>query len=698
MRRLVLVVLAAVWLAVTTGAAAGDPGAPGPYAVRHLTYRLAGVHLPEFRTASEVWGDVMAPVGAPGPRPLVIVLHGQHRTCRPGPRHPKGFPSRDWPCPKGWVPVPSHEGYRWLTRLLASQGDIAVSISADAVNAQNNAAPGVGALQRGVLVRHHLALWTTWATQGGDPWGGVFQGAVDTSHVVLVGHSRGGEGVAQAAAMALPTDPWRIRGLALIAPTAFGREATPGVDTMVLLPYCDGDVTDLQGQTYVDGRRDLVAGDTGLRSAVLLMGANHNAFNTVWARDGSDGDNWGYGPHGAAQNRVCGRHAKGRLTGVRQRAAGGAFIAALVKAATADDPESIDVLTGRVPAPASAGTARVLVSQNGAGDPQVYAPALTGAQPRAAGMRASVCRAYRLGAGDTCAGTTSPERQPHWVGMDDGGPYPAPLALELTWRARGAVVSLPLTGGTLDATGATAMVVRAVGDAAVRDQSLSLHLVDAAGGTADIPAVTPLVPLPGPRRGDGDLLPKLWAQTLRFPLTGAVIDVAHLVSAGLVSTSARGHVWVLDAALEVPQVRPVAQVTLPQVVLTHMRVRERGSRAFTVRLPVRVLGAVTRPAVLSIGVRSPDYRTTWQTLVIPPGATTASIPVRLPADRVFTGNRTFLVFAVARRDVVVGRYDGWVAVRDDDAKPRSHRRTDLTPAVSSAERWRSARPAPRTGR
>jgi pimeloyl-ACP methyl ester carboxylesterase len=101
------------------------------------------------------------------------------------------------------------------------------------------------------------------------------------STVVLVGHSRGGEGVERAAIDSRPDDPWRIQGLVLIGPTAFGRQVAAGVHTTVLLPFCDGDVSDLQGQQYVDIGRDLTR-DPALRSSVMAMGTNHNFYNTEW--------------------------------------------------------------------------------------------------------------------------------------------------------------------------------------------------------------------------------------------------------------------------------------------------------------------------------------------------------------------------------------------------------------------------------
>ena len=79
--------------------------------------------------------------------------------------------------------------------------------------------------------------------------------------VMTVGHSRGGEGVVRAAIRAGAGDRFKIKGQVLVAPTDFGRQVAVGVPTTVLLPFCDGDVSDLQGQQYVDQGARIAAGD-----------------------------------------------------------------------------------------------------------------------------------------------------------------------------------------------------------------------------------------------------------------------------------------------------------------------------------------------------------------------------------------------------------------------------------------------------
>ena len=59
------------------------------------------------------------------------------------------------------------------------------------------------------------------------------------------------------------------------------KQAVPGVPFVSLLPQCDGDVFDLQGQQFIDvGAR--IPGDQAPRAAVWVPGGNHNFLNTQW--------------------------------------------------------------------------------------------------------------------------------------------------------------------------------------------------------------------------------------------------------------------------------------------------------------------------------------------------------------------------------------------------------------------------------
>ena len=245
-----------------------DPATPGNLAVTTSDYELTPVKLPGMPRPIEMVGHVVEPTdAATGPRPLVLFMHGRHTYCyRPGKPKDDGG---EWPCAAPNKEVPSHLGYDYMQKSLASQGYATVSVRVNGINAQDFALEDGGADARAEIVKRHLDHWTTIAASH----------RVDLSRVVLVGHSRGGEGVDRAALEIPLSAPYRIAGQLLLAPTDFGTQTAAYVPTVTMLPYCDGDVFDLQGQRFTDTARDLTTDDTSLKSSVLVMGANHNYFN-----------------------------------------------------------------------------------------------------------------------------------------------------------------------------------------------------------------------------------------------------------------------------------------------------------------------------------------------------------------------------------------------------------------------------------
>ncbi len=118
-----------------------DPGKPGSYRTVSGEYALDSVKLPGFAVPIEMKAVVVAPTGATGHRPLALFLHGRHSTCYT----PDGDVSGDWPCPAGAKQIPSYRGYLRDQKLLASQGYVTVSISANGINAQDRWAEDAGA-------------------------------------------------------------------------------------------------------------------------------------------------------------------------------------------------------------------------------------------------------------------------------------------------------------------------------------------------------------------------------------------------------------------------------------------------------------------------------------------------------------------------------------------------------------------------
>ncbi|SDP02234.1 hypothetical protein SAMN05428967_0910 [Phyllobacterium sp. YR620] len=80
--------------------------------------------------------------------------------------------------------------------------------------------------------------------------------------------------------------PYDFKGAFMLAPTDFdGNRGINNVPLAVLLPGCDGDVRDLQGAFAYDHNRFGPASDMAPRYQIMVKGANHNYYNTVWTRD-----------------------------------------------------------------------------------------------------------------------------------------------------------------------------------------------------------------------------------------------------------------------------------------------------------------------------------------------------------------------------------------------------------------------------
>ena len=108
-------------------------------------------------------------------------------------------------------------------------------------------------------------------------------GKVDLQDIGLMGHSRGGEGVVEEYLYNQELgSPYGIDAVFALAPVDFSREVINDVPLGVMLPYNDGDVSDLQGVHFYDDARYNVPGDQAPKHTFYVIGANHNFFNTVW--------------------------------------------------------------------------------------------------------------------------------------------------------------------------------------------------------------------------------------------------------------------------------------------------------------------------------------------------------------------------------------------------------------------------------
>jgi dienelactone hydrolase len=325
--------------------ALADPGTTGPFKVVSLTYgagsdrhrtEFAGLATLKSRTVdgskllkdkegwrgkvrSWYWGfdtskmplnaRVWMPEG-PGPFPLILIVHGNHL-------------DTDY----------SDPGYAYLGELLASRGFILASIDENFLNF-NWSGDYETAEQpaRGWLLLEHLKLWREWARTKGHR----LEGKADLEHVVLMGHSRGGEAAATATTFNrmdyFPGDGrqkfdygFGIRGIVAIAPSD-GQYRPAGmprrlenVNYFVVQGGWDADVSAFMGSRQYTAVSFTPEFD-GFKAELWIYRANHGQFNTSWGRF----DNGG--PGGWMLN------VKPLLSGDEQRKIAGAYFSAFAEA------------------------------------------------------------------------------------------------------------------------------------------------------------------------------------------------------------------------------------------------------------------------------------------------------------------------------------------------------------------------------
>jgi hypothetical protein len=261
-----------------------DPGSPGPFVVSTAHYSLGteSYHPPDFDAGVEEQGFVHFPANLEcGPYPIIFMMHGGHTPCY---NPDTGSTSDDWPCDDDFTSFPNYRGYDYLGQQLASHGFITVSISANGINA--NISAGNWNYARAWLFQHHMDLWRDYATVGGPNLGGQFIGHVDLTRVGTLGHSRGGEGaVLQVGINESLGAPYGVGAVFTIGATNSERAVPTGVPLGVLLPYCDGDQDDFPSIAYFDDARYAVPGDPANKHTFLVIGANHDNYNTYWDPD-----------------------------------------------------------------------------------------------------------------------------------------------------------------------------------------------------------------------------------------------------------------------------------------------------------------------------------------------------------------------------------------------------------------------------
>lgn len=645
-----------------------DPGRPGPYRTVTGEYDLDPVRLPGFDTPVEMTAEVVAPKGVTGSRPLALFLHGRHGTCyKPG---SEDDVTGDWPCADGYKPIPSHLGYLRDQRLLASQGYVTVSISANGINAQDWEAEDAGAQARSSLVRQHLARWADWTARRSSAPAVVREAAeADLSRVLLVGHSRGGEGVNRAAMDSLYPPPaaedgyrgpvrWKVRGTVLIGPTVFGQNPVADVPSVTLLPGCDGDVSDLQGENFVDGTRGISRG-TALHSAVYMVGANHNYFNSEWTPGEAvapAGDDFWTDPE--QPDPVCAPGAATRLTAAQQHKAGATYIAAAARLFVAGDDRVRPLLDGSGKRAPSADPARVLTHAVGGRRSGGFLPdggaKVTGAR---------LCSAIDPDPAVACLDPETPGSSPHfawWETEQETGRS----AVDLKWSAPGTAARIT-PAEPLSLRGSQKLALRVFVPPNTTGTKFDVSVTDSSNRRVTLGSVR-VDGLPGSAS-----TASYWAQELRVPLSAATragLDLRHVESLELAPRSQSGRAWLMDAWGWAPGTPAVEAAALPRVDVGRTLVKEGDSGTRTYRVPVEISGHGS--GQVRVYVLDPDSgRAESRLVTVRPGSDAIDVPVEVKGDTAYGHDVEHDIAVKAVHHAVVGKHRGGLTVENDDPEP-----------------------------
>lgn len=281
-----------------------DPSTPGSYPVGTVEVDqasgISGISIPSSGptypgyNVTLAWARMMYPATAAGTAtpvngslsnyPVALLLHGRHHDCDTDGNGPGLVSNYTYPpatCPDSQR-IPSHEGYNYILERLASQGIVAISISAHQIQFDNGA---YNYEARGKLILKWLDKLRDWNNNGTDPFGGIFQGKLDMTRIALSGHSRGGEGVVAAQELNLTwPNPHSIVAVNAIAPTDQNGVSYLMTESpyYLLVGARDGDVSSMQGfrtydRAYPDG-----AANRKAKTVAWVYGANHNYFNSIW--------------------------------------------------------------------------------------------------------------------------------------------------------------------------------------------------------------------------------------------------------------------------------------------------------------------------------------------------------------------------------------------------------------------------------
>lgn len=648
---------------LATPAAVDDPSTPGAYTVTEAEYDFGDQAVP-LAAIGGIRGELtgkMYLTSAAGKRPTVVLLHGRHTSCSGTGANPLR-----WPCGPTQMNVRSYLGYEGTARALATRGYNVVSIAANAVNSNDNQlALDYGAQARGQLVLDTLSMLRTADAGGAVAYDDVttatdaapsttttrtlddalarattrtdqpaaasgvtaasLRGRFDLTHVGIMGHSRGGEGVVSAATLneALPK-PFGIEAVLPLAPVDFGRMTLPDVPTAVFLPYCDGDVSNQQGQHFIDDSRHAF-GDEVLRSAVWVMGANHNFFNTVWTPGlypAATGDDW----RTSDTTSTCSTTDPTRLTAAQQYQVGVSYMTGFFRLTMGGETQFQSMFDGSVK-PATTATpfadVRTTATQPTSKTKLVTDFTRSSSLVRTVGgATAAVCTNLT---GRTlpqsnpfCATTKASAQVPHWTPGSFAPNVPTFPTTRFLWTGASTTdPAVPSTGelrvsvpaSVRDVSGSTQLTLKTAPDEAVpTGTDFRITVLDGSGGSwsTAASAINPLAVnrMPG---GTNTTLNKIVLQQLTIPTSSMtdldLTDVREVrLTAGVgADGTGTGGVYLSDLAFDTPSVGTAVARTRTTVDVAPTATEE-GAGPGTADVAVSLSRAETRPVTAYVSV------------------------------------------------------------------------------------------------
>ena len=710
---------------ISSAAVAG----PDPLALSTGTYTVADYNfgtgsIPLANLAGhygELEGRIYLPT-AKGEHPLVIFLHGRHSSCY-NLTTLRG--ASGWPCPAGTAPILSYAGYDGAGDALAAAGYTVVSISANSINAFDGSfGADAGAVARGQLILdsltmlrkandgeqvvYHDTATNTDVTLGQALAAGQatyptattltaadLVGTMDFSDIGIMGHSRGGEGAVTAGnlneGLAKPFD---IKSIFALAPIDFTRATLPDVVTTTLLPYCDGDVSDQQGQHFYADSREAFT-DNVARSDIWVMGTDHDFYNTSWTPPyPGASDDWS-----ASNDTVCGTSetAKAspsniRLTPTQQYAVGTDYLAGFFELTLGGHTEFQPMFDGSGLEPSSLASfadVRTVAQQ-----PETYREDITdfaasSAQITTGGTANAVVCASKYGRTlpptlPTCTsqavGLTS-QAQPYWTPANYQPNVPLNQMTHLTWTDGTASLTVALTPSQQNVAKYSEMVVNASPDESVPNGTdLTLTVTDTKGHTWSAPLST-LNPWTVNRMpaSTSTNLHKLVLQQAHVPtatLAAAGLDTHNIASirfaagVGTDGTESGGE-YLQDLVFDTPALGTPSVKQRPTVNVASTTIEE-GNAPGTAEVAVYLSSEPSEPvsAYLSvIGSTSTGIGLAMHQVTFEPGQTcqTVTVPTLGNATPSAAATTSYKLAVGDPTNAVLGTGDfGTITVREDD--------------------------------